>query len=332
MREYDPDEERLVETVELDDEPDLSAIFEHGWEPRAPSVQALDQVDEIEIPSQPDQQENWRERFVDKGPAAPTPEEDEPERPSFVITEEDEPAGIFNKIKSSVKIALSADESEPAEDAGLDVSEPPSGLIGNLKARMAGESALVAAVAADKKTGFEDLLRPLSGPNLQVLQAQVASEEPIFSQLHRAHRSAEARAHMAFYLGLIPIIAFFAIFGTSYFSETLSSAEIPGWWIDLRDHFSSISLDQWRDFARIGIFALGILLPFLTLFAWVDSIRRILSGVSTRRIPNLIVGLVGFGIAFLVLVYLSKAMIISALVWLVAYGLISAVYSLWNRG
>ncbi len=260
------------------------------------------------------------------------------ESSSFSLGDEETQTPLLERLKTRFTIArrqAKNDGPDGAEGAGVDISTPyaPSGIVGRLRARLEGEEAVVSAAVSDRKSGFDELLLPLAGPDIVALQRELAAEEPVFSRIERQRAAAGMRHQLAFWLGLAVLAGFFLIpmlaSSSDYLSDTLPTVTAPGW-LDTAPG-GLVDDASWRSWVEAGLFGLGLVLPFFALFAWIEGIRRFLTAAGTLVIGDFIIGALAMVAAFISLVSLAQAEVLRALIWLVAYGVVGWLYGRWER-
>jgi len=361
----EPPEPVPIEQIEIDDpdsqaaqqrsEPMASALRKRFEERRAQRGQASpDEPDEREQRVKgPTLAERWRERF---GERVEISADEEPQWGSDPGTPQESEAqdegGLRSWLAGRLELMRAAREQEKAaerpEAAGIDVSPPRVSPLARLRGlfsrgeqdgaaaagsgilgKVFGEAPAEAGSASITQDTLQALLTPLSDSEVKRLQAEVAAEEPIFVQIERARAGAVRHQTLAFYLGLAVLVAFFAVYQTSYLTEILPQVEIPDQIAE--PPTSTVPADAWRDGIAAVFFGVGLLLPFLAFFTAVEGIRRLLSLTAFLHVGDLILGCFGLVAAMGALLSLAEAQVLLAAGWLAGFAVIRALYRGWEE-
>jgi len=196
-----------------------------------------------------------------------------------------------------------------AEGAGLDLSPPKTGGLFSFKTARSGEGAPTADDGMTIVKDFEKMLTPLSGPELAMLQAEVAADDTIFAQIDRSRSNMATRHRIGFMVGVMVLVLFALWVGSDYFTDTLQNAAQPSW----------LPAKVKGDDAAAGLFALGILFPILAMFVVADGVRYLLTAVSDIRLDDLLLA-VSAGICSMgVFLTCEKGYVVTAGCFLLAY-------------
>jgi len=252
--------------------------------------------------------------------------------PTLGDAEEEDAGGLFKSwLRSRLELLRGGDEEEPEAGpraSGVDASPPRRGLLARLGLGGPTERE-EEEIARRDRSGFAELLRPLSGSEVRRLQAELAAEEPIFVQLERARDAAVRRQTLAFYVGLALLVAFFAVFQTSYLTTVLPQVEAPQ--AISTPPVQGIDPESWREGIGALLFALGLLLPFLALFAAVEGVWRLLQLADGIRGSDIFLGSAGLISAIVVLLSLAGARVIFAAAWMLGFWVVRSLYVGWEE-
>lgn len=230
----------------------------------------------------------------------------------------DDEEGFFGKIKTKIKLAKE-DSEEETVDAGLDLA--PSGFLAGIKNKLKsgeGEEEYEHAEAGSETasgSAFSQILTPLSGSDIAVLQAEVAADETIFHQINRTRSSSQARQQIGFMLGVIIAFGFYFVSGVSYLTETLPNVSQPSWTPDalVGDYMAAI------------LFTLGLLMPLAVILIFSQSIRYLIGGIVEIKLENILFGVTGVVLALMSLYSLFDGEVLTALAILLFYSAIAII-------
>jgi hypothetical protein len=291
--------------------------------PPAPlEVPSLDEDEEL-IYEEPTEPEPEPEPVV--APAAHAPAED-PSAPPLLFDEGDEEeesgGGFLSMLRQRWAMAKADQRDEVKskktgpEGAGVDVSPPGDSSIGSIFRRITGgiSGPIPAAATRDAsyESGFAALLKPLAGTEVAMLQAELAGDETVFARIDRQRRDMADRQLLGFLIGLACLVFFAISSGRHYLVDVLPHAAQPTWIPD------AVRGDP----AGAGLFAVGLLVPLISLFVIADAVRYLISAAALRRIDDLLLGMVASVCSLGALYSCSEGQVVSGAAFLIAYGIV----------
>jgi hypothetical protein len=162
----------------------------------------------------------------------------------------------------------------------------------------------------DPPSSFQELLQPLTGSELVLLQKDVQADESVYVRINKARSDGNRKQRWAILLSSILALAYFLSLGPEYLTETLTQAQ-SNW---LPEALS-------KEIRGQIVFALGLLLPILSFFVLSEGIRVSLVLFSERSVLLALRGVTTILLATLSLFFLSSGSVLLSGITLLSWWL-----------
>jgi hypothetical protein len=221
--------------------------------------------------------------------------------------------GFIGGIRAKIAEARQAEVA--GQLAGADVSPP--GRLEQMRDRMRRNQPMAPATAAP--SAFEQLLSPLAGPQLALLQQELEAEVPIFQQLQRGQNRAVLRQRTGLAAGLALLVVFAFDVRWHYLIHLLPHLKDPSFFPSTWAHGPTHTV--------IGgiFFGLGLLLPLLMVFAVTDAVAYAWRGIADVRIDDLVFAVLSGATAAVVFVSCAHGHPLTAAAVMLIWGLLRLI-------
>lgn len=249
--------------------------------------------------------------------------------------EEEKPSGLIGKLRERFFFPERPDavETDPDEEilpdfAGLDTSKPS--LAERLRAFKRSREIQKVVAGSEAPSGeFEKLLRPLSGPELTLLQAEASAEVPMFEKFKTRKERTIRRQKISLFGGVALLIIFAIRVWTPYLTEVLPGQVVPDFIPSTLGGYPAL------EFARALLYGFGLLMPALMVPVCAEAIHSFWSGVDEARLEDIMVAAISTIATVGLWVSLTTGQIPAAMLiyigWLLARGTVRAIGALWRR-
>jgi hypothetical protein len=201
-------------------------------------------------------------------------------------------------------------------EAGVDITPPKQSLSDKLSALVTDKPQFT----AQEKSSFEQLLTPLSGPELAILRSEINQDETIFSTIQGAKNRAVNNHYLGMSFGMIMLAVFAFAVGEDYFVTVLPNLVAPDWVP------STIPVDL----VSAVLFCLGIIVPLLTVFIFANGVKGFATliqnlGLKSFYLEDLLLSITATVCAFGALFASADGNVIGGFAFIVIYYLILSI-------
>lgn len=252
------------------------------------------------------------------------PEDTKPEiGPEFASDDEDEKAGFFGSIRT--KIIESKEETKEDSGGGFMGSirekvalarqskqaelDKTAGLNFNIKTKLSKQT------ESEPKGIFEQALTPLSSAEISILQAEISADETIFRKIETGKTASHIRQQIGFLVGIAFVVLFYLAQGVHYFDSTLLDLKQPDWTPEILSGEPMAAI----------MFAIGMVLPVMTIFVIANGVRLLISGIVNLEIDKIAYGLISLALAMVCLFMLWGGDVIGAVIISLIYGAVALI-------